>query len=111
MKIEFAGLTFNEEEEAILQIPSFPNLEKEERESRLVGCFLTVSVIHFHAMKSTMANLWHPVRGVQILDLEEKRFLFQFFHSMTIEMVLKSSPWTCNNHLLLLHKLQRGEDP
>ncbi|KAH1063493.1 hypothetical protein J1N35_028480 [Gossypium stocksii] len=24
-------------------------------------------------MKSTMANLWHPVRGVQIQDLGEKR--------------------------------------
>ncbi|MBA0876892.1 hypothetical protein Goshw_008949 [Gossypium schwendimanii] len=24
-------------------------------------------------MKSTMANLWHPVKGVHIRDLREKR--------------------------------------
>ncbi|MBA0701149.1 hypothetical protein Goari_020576 [Gossypium aridum] len=33
-------------------------------------------------MKSTMVNLWHPVRGVQIRDMGEKRFLFQIFHVM-----------------------------
>ncbi|KAK5844682.1 hypothetical protein PVK06_000823 [Gossypium arboreum] len=62
-------------------------------------------------MKSTMANLWHPVRGVQIQDLKEKRFLFQFFHAIDMDRVLKGSPWTFNNHLLILHPLQWGEDP
>ncbi|MFQ6658908.1 hypothetical protein Gotur_028001, partial [Gossypium turneri] len=52
-----------------------------------------------------------PCRGVQIRDLGEKRYLFQFFHLMDLERVIKGSPWTFNNHLLILHKLQRGEDP
>ncbi|MBA0634913.1 hypothetical protein Godav_024964 [Gossypium davidsonii] len=38
-------------------------------------------------------------------------YLFQFFHNMDIESVLKGSPWTFNNHLLILCKLERGEDP
>ncbi|KAH1065041.1 hypothetical protein J1N35_030028 [Gossypium stocksii] len=58
-----------------------------------------------------MANLWHPVRSVQIQDLGEKRYLFQFFHVMDMERVLKRSPWPFNNHLLVLYKLQWGEDP
>ncbi|MBA0576898.1 hypothetical protein Golob_024872, partial [Gossypium lobatum] len=62
-------------------------------------------------MKSTLANLWHPVYGVQIRDLGEKRYLFKFFHYMDIERVLKGLPWTFNNHLLILCKLKRGEDP
>ncbi|MBA0818648.1 hypothetical protein Gohar_003642 [Gossypium harknessii] len=62
-------------------------------------------------MKSTMANLWHPVKGVQIRDLGEKRYIFKFFHIMDMERVLKGSPWTFNNHLLVLHKLSKGEDP
>ncbi|MBA0763616.1 hypothetical protein Gotri_013042 [Gossypium trilobum] len=28
--------------------------------------FPNSNIIHYPAMKSTMANLWHPVRGVQI---------------------------------------------
>ncbi|KAK5775144.1 hypothetical protein PVK06_043013 [Gossypium arboreum] len=58
-----------------------------------------------------MANLWHSVRGVQIRYLGEKRFLFQFYYVMDMDRVLKGSPWTINNHLLVLHKLQWGEDP
>ncbi|MBA0729878.1 hypothetical protein Golax_020488 [Gossypium laxum] len=62
-------------------------------------------------MKSTLANLWHPICGVQIRDMGEKRYIFKFFHSMDMERVLKGLPWTFNNHLLILSKLRRGEDP
>ncbi|MBA0737116.1 hypothetical protein Gogos_010592, partial [Gossypium gossypioides] len=58
-----------------------------------------------------MANLWHPVKGVQIRDLGEKRYIFKFFHIVDMEIVIKGSPWTFNNHLLVLHKLQWREDP
>ncbi|KAK5795343.1 hypothetical protein PVK06_036605 [Gossypium arboreum] len=76
----------------------------------LVGCFLTTSVIHFPIMRSTMANLWHPLRGLQISDLGDKRFLFRFFHKMDIDRVLNKDPWAFNNHLLVIHRLEGGED-
>ncbi|MFQ6620214.1 hypothetical protein Gotur_001061, partial [Gossypium turneri] len=111
METEFAGLTLEEEEDEIFQIQSEEETNGVTEVLQLVGCFLMASIVHFPAMRSTMANLWHPVRGVQIRDLGEKRYLFQFFHIMDLERVLNGSPWTFNNHLLILHKLQRGEDP
>ncbi|MBA0732968.1 hypothetical protein Gogos_017025 [Gossypium gossypioides] len=36
-----------------------------------VGSFLTASVIQYHAMNKTLANLWHPHGGVTISDLGE----------------------------------------
>ncbi|MBA0818226.1 hypothetical protein Gohar_027988, partial [Gossypium harknessii] len=63
---EFAGLIINDEEEEVLQFQSEPQTGRKVGVLQLVGCFLTASIIHFPAMKSTMANLWHPVRGVQI---------------------------------------------
>ncbi|MFQ6620044.1 hypothetical protein Gotur_000817, partial [Gossypium turneri] len=111
MEREFAGLSLEEEEDEILQVQIEADTGSETEVLQLVGCFLTASIVHFPAMRSTMANLWHPVKGVQIRDLGEKRYLFQFFHIMDLERVIKGSPWTFNNHLLILHKLQRGEDP
>ncbi|XP_017625103.1 uncharacterized protein LOC108468758 [Gossypium arboreum] len=111
METNLAGLTLNEDKDAVLQIQVDQNTNREEEVFRLVGYFLTTSIIHFPAMKSTMENLWHPVRGVQIRDLGEKRFLFQFYYVMDMERVLKGSHWSFNNHLLLLHKLQWWEDP
>ncbi|MBA0755459.1 hypothetical protein Gogos_021130 [Gossypium gossypioides] len=33
-------------------------------------------------MRTTLVNLLHPLRGVQITDLGDKRFLFRFFHQL-----------------------------
>ncbi|MBA0636217.1 hypothetical protein Godav_025610 [Gossypium davidsonii] len=72
METEFAGLTLEEEEDEIIQIQSDAETNGEVEVLQLVGCFLTASIVHYPAMRSTMANLWHPVRGVQIRDLGEK---------------------------------------
>ncbi|TYG77276.1 hypothetical protein ES288_D03G181400v1 [Gossypium darwinii] len=54
-------------------------------------------------MKSTMANLFVEF----VFEIwGKKRFLFQFFHYMDLERVLKGSPWTFNNHLLILYNLR-----
>ncbi|MBA0699400.1 hypothetical protein Goari_001041 [Gossypium aridum] len=34
-----------------------------------------------------------------------------FFHEVDMDRVLWGSPWTFNNHLLVLHRLRKGEDP
>ncbi|MBA0573563.1 hypothetical protein Golob_000832 [Gossypium lobatum] len=62
-------------------------------------------------MKNTLANLWHPLGGVQILDLGEKRYLFRFFNIVDKNMVVKGAPWAFNNHLLVFHQLDNSEDP
>ncbi|MBA0646154.1 hypothetical protein Goklo_014140 [Gossypium klotzschianum] len=66
MESKLVGLTINDEEEEVLQFQFESQIGREAGVFQLVGCFLTTSIIHFPAMKSTMVNLWHPVRGVQI---------------------------------------------
>ncbi|MBA0681719.1 hypothetical protein Goari_023500, partial [Gossypium aridum] len=87
MESDFVGLTLDEEEEAILRVQVDSDSVREEKALSLVGYFLTASIIHYLAMKSTMANLWHPVRGVQIRDLGEKMYLFKIFHIIDMERV------------------------
>ncbi|MBA0757723.1 hypothetical protein Gotri_020791 [Gossypium trilobum] len=73
MEKELANLSLDDEEDEILQARMDPDSETERVEFFLVSCFLTTSVIHFPAMRSTVANLWHPVERVQILELGEKQ--------------------------------------
>lgn len=40
-----------------------------------------------------------------------KRFLFKFFHKIDLERVQNGSPWTFNNHLLVLHRMVARENP
>ncbi|MBA0725184.1 hypothetical protein Golax_021789, partial [Gossypium laxum] len=72
MEADLAGLTLEEEEDDILQIQIDVGTNGDTEILQLVGCSLTASIVHFPAMRSTMANLWHLVRGVQITDLGEK---------------------------------------
>ncbi|MBA0792610.1 hypothetical protein Gohar_017094, partial [Gossypium harknessii] len=77
----------------------------------LVGCFLTATTINFQSMRTVMANLWHPLGGISIMEVEEKRFVFQFYCEIDFDRVVKGTPWTFNNHLLVFHHLKQGEGP
>ncbi|MBA0649708.1 hypothetical protein Goklo_017242, partial [Gossypium klotzschianum] len=84
--------------------------EEVDHDYCLVGCFLTTRMVNFQAMKNTLVNVWHLIGGVVISDLDEKRFLFKFYHEVDIERVIKGDPWTFNNHLLIIHRLLENED-
>ena len=76
-----------------------------------MGRFLTDRAINFVAMKNTLASLWRPVKGVHIKDLSPSLFLFQFFHELDVERVIKGGPWTFNQHLLIMSRLKIGDNP
>ncbi|MBA0573426.1 hypothetical protein Golob_000701 [Gossypium lobatum] len=72
--------------------------------------FLTSSVVHFQAMRSTLANVWHLIGGVSISDLENDRFLFRFYFEVDVDRVERNDRWNFNSHLLVLHRLIQGEN-
>ncbi|KAH1038390.1 hypothetical protein J1N35_040133 [Gossypium stocksii] len=77
----------------------------------LVGRYLTDSVGHFPSLRNTMTDLWHSIGEIYISDIGDKRILFQFFHAVDVQRMLFGTPWFFNNHLLILHEIQWGEDP
>ncbi|KAH1030132.1 hypothetical protein J1N35_046054 [Gossypium stocksii] len=40
------------------------------------------TIINFQSMHTMMANLWHPLRGVIIIDIGEKIILFRFYYEV-----------------------------
>ncbi|KAH1106141.1 hypothetical protein J1N35_009909 [Gossypium stocksii] len=81
------GLSIDDKEEETIQL----GVESSEREisyaNRFVGMFLTSSVINF--MISMLANVWHPIEGVSILDLGNGRFLFRFYFEVDVDRIEK----------------------
>ncbi|KAK5777159.1 hypothetical protein PVK06_045126 [Gossypium arboreum] len=49
---------------------------EEDYELCLMGRVLTDSVVHFSLTKITLVDLWHPLGGVAISEIGEKRHLF-----------------------------------
>ncbi|KAH1064637.1 hypothetical protein J1N35_029624 [Gossypium stocksii] len=109
MEEELANLNLLDDEEEEFQGESV--MVDSTLQNCLVGRYLTDSVVHFLSICNTMADLWHPIGGVCITNLGEKRYLFQFFHEVDVQRVLVGVPWFFNNHLLILQWLPNGEDP
>ncbi|MBA0707110.1 hypothetical protein Golax_019187 [Gossypium laxum] len=111
MEEEMAGLNINDGKEEVLSLQIDVGSQTVTYELCLVGCFLTANMVHFSAIKNIMANLWHPLGGVQISDLRERRYLFKFYHEIDIERVINGTPWTFNNYLLVVYRVGGNEDP
>ncbi|KAH1121887.1 hypothetical protein J1N35_005047 [Gossypium stocksii] len=58
-----------------------------------------------------MADFWHPICGICITDLGNKRYIFQFFNEVDIQRVIYGTPLFFNSHLLVLQRVQLGENP
>lgn len=78
MEIDLTSLRISEAEDDSLHLVGTKTVRHLVYKHCFVGCFATSSVIHFSSMRNTLANVWHPLGGVQIFDLRNKRFLFRF---------------------------------
>ncbi|PPS05385.1 hypothetical protein GOBAR_AA15278 [Gossypium barbadense] len=87
MENDLDALRIMEEEEDVIQLSGLLTGRTSLYEFCFVGCFVTASVIHFPDMHNTLANLWHPLGGIQITDLREKQFLFWFFYRVDFDRV------------------------
>ncbi|XP_074359603.1 uncharacterized protein LOC141699588 [Apium graveolens] len=77
----------------------------------LVGRLLIEKNINNRVMKSRITDVWRPTMGLNIKDLEQGMFLFQFFKKEDMQWVTKGGPWSFDNAMLALEKVQAGENP
>lgn len=101
---EEEGLVFNGEEEVLYA-------QKGDYSHYLVGRFLTERPVNFEAMKNTMASLWRPEEGMLVRDLGNGLYVFQFGAKSEMNRVIDMSPWSYNNHALLLEVGKGDVDP
>ncbi|MBA0808815.1 hypothetical protein Gohar_024524 [Gossypium harknessii] len=100
-----ASLSLEEMEEDSIQL----GVESVDNEISYANCFVgmfrTSSVVHFQAIRSTLANVWYRIGGVSISDLENGQFLFRFYCQVDVDRVERNGSWNFNSHLLVLNHL------
>lgn len=112
MEEAFAAIQIEEEEQGGLCYEN-DSEQLSEIDTRwcLVGRFLTDSHIDFQAMQHKMASLWRPGRGLYVKQLDNNRFLFQFYHELDISRVIEGSPWSFGRFHLVMERLKEGDNP
>lgn len=76
----------------------------------LVDRVLTDGFVHFPSLRNVLSKLWHPIEGVTITEIEDKRLIFRFYNEVDLRRMLSGTPWFFNRHLLIFYKLVKGED-
>lgn len=108
---KMAGMGIDDEENTELVFDEEAEDVSNKFEICLVGHFLTEKSLNIMAMKSKMADIWRPARGLNIKDLKPGMFLFQFYHVDDLEWVLNGGPRNFDGAMLVLSKIGAGEDP
>lgn len=110
----FAKLSVAEldDDEVLEQVEgvTLPQPEPEE-EFLAVGRLVTNRPVKFLFLKDTMATIWQPVMGMNAKELQPKLYLFRFFHERDISRIINDGPWTYEQSLLILRRIEKHEDP
>ncbi|CAH9104644.1 unnamed protein product [Cuscuta epithymum] len=58
-----------------------------------------------------MAMVWRPVKGVSIDEIEDSKFLLQFYHEGDLNSVVDKGPWSFQQNLVVIRRLERTDKP
>lgn len=111
MEEELGNLRIADEEDELVLGQEDEDDNEDEFNLCLVGKVLTNSAVHFPSMRSILAELWHPIEGVSIFEIKDKRVLFCLYNELDVTGVIASMLWFFSWHLILFHRSQKGEDP
>ncbi|KAL8492183.1 hypothetical protein ACS0TY_023713 [Phlomoides rotata] len=68
-------------------------------------------MVNFNVIKSLVASVWKPKKGIDIKDIGNGRIIFQFNHSIDLRRVLDGCPWSFGRFHLIVHHLCLVEIP
>lgn len=108
---QLAGINIEDEENEELIFDDELVEDSNKFELCLVGRFVTEKSINTRAMKTKLADVWRPARGISIKDLKLGIFLFQFYHVEDLQWVLNGGPWSFDGAMLIVSTIKKGEDP
>lgn len=62
-------------------------------------------------MKSKLAHVRRPARGINIKDIKLDVFLFQFYYAEDMAWVQNGGPWSFDGAMLVVNIIPKGGDP
>lgn len=77
----------------------------------VVGRLVTDRPIKFPFFKDTIPSVWRPAMGVSFREIQPKLYLFQFYHEADVRRILMDGPWSYEQNLLVLKRIEGNEDP
>lgn len=88
LNVQMSNLAIEEEENTAFVIQGEVEEDCNKYDLCVVGRFLAEKNINVRAMRTKLADVWKPVMGVSIKEIDPGIFLFQFYHKEDMNWVL-----------------------
>ena len=111
METRIAQLSLSAEEDDAFTLEGSLCSQTVSYELCMVRKLLSPRRTHVPSFKERVAAMWRPERGIFVQELDDRQFLFKFFHEYDINRVLEGGPWIYDNMYILLHRLLPNEAP
>ncbi|KAL0405216.1 UNVERIFIED_CONTAM: hypothetical protein Slati_3835500 [Sesamum latifolium] len=107
------ALVLTEEEGEKLIVPSgvWINGTIEQDGYYLVGRLLSSKSYRIEYLRSMLASIINPLKGMETTELGGSRLLFKFNHALDRNMMMEGCPWTFERQLLVLRTVESEENP
>ncbi|XP_019168528.1 PREDICTED: uncharacterized protein LOC109164448 [Ipomoea nil] len=101
-----------DDEEFIVRVPDHSGDQGVDDDTYYaVGRLLTNRPVRFAFFQDTMAGVWQPAMGVNMRELQPRKFLFRFYHEGDLDRIISEGPWAFDQSLLVMQRVTRGMDP
>lgn len=67
--------------------------------------------LNFNAMQTVLSSIWRPKEGMEIHDIGEMQYSFEFYHPLDVQKVVEGGPWSFEQGMLVFKQLVGNEDP
>lgn len=107
-----ANLKLTDDEDQIVTLKGGEeNFQQNDIELSIVGKVYSERPYNFDAFKRTMTLIWAVPKGMIFRAIENGYFVIQFANVRDREKVLDGSPWTFDQHLVLLSEIKGSVQP
>ncbi|KAL0413768.1 UNVERIFIED_CONTAM: hypothetical protein Sradi_1578500 [Sesamum radiatum] len=87
------------------------NVESENYQLFLVGRLLANKTINFEGLSRSVKSMINPVKGMEIKQILEGRFLLRFHHIIDRNRAWAGCPWSFEKNILILNGVGADENP
>lgn len=77
----------------------------------LVGSLLSESSFHFPTFRNVLLRSWRLSEECKVVELRPNLFCFRFTSSTDLQRVLRDGPWSFDDRMLLLRRMDPRDTP
>jgi hypothetical protein len=98
------GLRLSEAERIGVKIPVRKDTRTSGAMEQAIGRVMTDKPVYCEALRNALGPIWCPMKGIEVKELGENRFLFSFLQASGKKKAVDNGPWMLDKNLVVMEE-------